>query len=75
MEHLLQKSKCTIFHNIFKYMIVQKALLLSKGIIDFSFLTNYDKAKLNEFEYKSVAFPRITIEFPDYRDARVMQFA
>ena len=35
MEHLLQKSKCFIFHNIFKYMIFQrrqKALLWSKGL-------------------------------------------
>ena len=35
MEHLLQKSKCSIFHNIFKYMIFQrrqKALLWSKGL-------------------------------------------
>ena len=31
MEHLLQKSKCSIFQNIFKYMIFQKALLWSKG--------------------------------------------
>ena len=31
----LQKSKCSIFHNIFKYMIFQrceKALLWSKGL-------------------------------------------
>ena len=36
MEHLLQKSKCSIFHNIFIYMIFrrrQKALLWSKGFI------------------------------------------
>ena len=35
MEHWLQKSKCSIFHNIFKYMVFhwrQKALLLSKGL-------------------------------------------
>ena len=35
MEHLLQKSKCSIFHNIFKYMIFQrrqKALLWGKGL-------------------------------------------
>ena len=35
MEHLLQKSKCSIFHNIFKYMIFQrrkKALLWSRGL-------------------------------------------
>ena len=35
MEHLLQKSKCSIFHNIFKYMLFQrrqKALLWSKGL-------------------------------------------
>ena len=39
MEHLLQKSKCFIFHNIFKYVVFQrrqfareKALLWSKGI-------------------------------------------
>ena len=35
MEHLLQKSKCFIFHNIFKYMIFQrrqKALIWSKGL-------------------------------------------
>ena len=35
MEHLLQKSKCSMFHNIFKYVIFQrcqKALLWSKGI-------------------------------------------
>ena len=24
MEHLLQKGKCSIFHNIFKYMIFQR---------------------------------------------------
>ena len=36
MEHLLQKSKCSIFHNIFKYMIFQKrqkALILSKRLM------------------------------------------
>ena len=36
MEHLLQKSKCCIFHNIFKYMIFQrrqKELLWSKWLI------------------------------------------
>ena len=38
MEHLLQKNKCSIFHNIFKYMIFQtcqrcqKALSLGKGL-------------------------------------------
>ena len=35
MEHLLQMSKCSILHNIFKYMIFlrrQKALLCSKGL-------------------------------------------
>ena len=35
MEHLLQKSKCSIFPNIFKHMIFQrhqKALLWSKGL-------------------------------------------
>ena len=35
MEHLLQKSKCSIFHNIFEYMIFQrpqKALSWSKGL-------------------------------------------
>ena len=35
MEHLLQKSKFSIFHNIFNYMIIQrrqKALLCSKGL-------------------------------------------
>ena len=32
MEHLLKKSKCSIFHNIFKYGIFQKALLWSKGL-------------------------------------------
>ena len=34
MEHLLQKSKCSIFHNNFKCMIFQmpqKALLWSRG--------------------------------------------
>ena len=33
MEHLLQKSKCSIFHNIFRYVIFQrhqKAFLWSK---------------------------------------------
>ena len=37
MEHLLQKSKCSIFHNIFKYMIFQRcqnAWLWSKGLMD-----------------------------------------
>ena len=35
MEHLLLWSKCSIFHNIFKYMIFQrrqKALQWSKGL-------------------------------------------
>ena len=35
MEYLLQMSKCSIFYNIFKYMIFQrrqKALLWSKGL-------------------------------------------
>ena len=35
MEHLFQKSTCSIFHTIFKYMIFQrrqKALLWSKGL-------------------------------------------
>ena len=35
MEHLLNMSKCSIFHNIFKYMIFpkrQKALLWGKGL-------------------------------------------
>ena len=31
MEHLLQKSKRSIFHNIFKYMIFQ--IKASKGVI------------------------------------------
>ena len=26
IENLLQKSKCSIFHNIFKYMIFQRCL-------------------------------------------------
>ena len=26
MEHMLQKSKCSIFHNIFKYMIFHGCL-------------------------------------------------
>ena len=36
MDHLLQKSKCSIFHNIFKYVIFQRgqiSLLWSKGLI------------------------------------------
>ena len=53
MEHLLQKSKCSIFHNIFKYMIFQrcqKALLWSKGLSGFSiFLTNYLCFKMTVF--------------------------
>ena len=32
MEHLFQKSKCSIFHNIFEYMMFQNALLWSKGL-------------------------------------------
>ena len=35
MELLLQKNKCSIFHNIFEYMIFQrrqKKLLWSKGL-------------------------------------------
>ena len=26
MEHSLEKSKCSIFHNVFKYMIFQRCL-------------------------------------------------
>ena len=39
MEHLVQKDKCSIFHNIFKYMIFQmrqNALFWSKGLIALS---------------------------------------
>ena len=38
MEHLLQKRKCSIFHNIFKYIFQrhQKELLWSKKIRDIS---------------------------------------
>ena len=39
MEHLLQKSKCSIFHITFKYMIFQrrqKMLLWSKGLAWFA---------------------------------------
>ena len=35
MEHLLQKGKCSIFHNIFKYVIFQrrqKSFLWSKAL-------------------------------------------
>ena len=35
MEHMLQKSECSIFHNIYKYMIFQKrqkVLLWSEGL-------------------------------------------
>ena len=41
MEHLLQKSKCSIFLNIFKYMIsqrIKKALLWSKVLKKHYFL-------------------------------------
>ena len=37
MKHLLQKSKCSIFHNIFTNMIFQrrqKELLWCKGLTD-----------------------------------------
>ena len=47
MEHLLQESKCSIFHNIIKYMIFQrhqKALMWSKGLsrIEYSRLKDLD---------------------------------
>ena len=35
MEHLLFRSKCSIFHNIFKYMIFQrpqKAFIMENGL-------------------------------------------
>ena len=28
MAHLLQKSKCSIFHNIFKYIILQMGVII-----------------------------------------------
>ena len=31
MEHLLQRCKCSIFHNIFKYMIFQRRYYGVKG--------------------------------------------
>ena len=46
MEHLLQKSKCSIFHNIFNGMIFQrrqKALLWSKGLRQDWYLSQVDK--------------------------------
>ena len=48
-EHLLQKSKFSIFHNIFKYMIFQghqTALLRSKGL-------------------KELLIPSVTMTHPD----------
>ena len=32
MERLLQKSKCSIIHDIFKYMKFQRRLLWSEGL-------------------------------------------
>ena len=55
MEHLLQKSKCSIFHNIFKYMIFQRrqnGLLMSKGL------------KYNEYTFQNQA-QNITQKSPD----------
>ena len=44
MEHLLQMSKSSIFHSIFKYMIFQrrqKALLWSNGLKKLEFILLY----------------------------------
>ena len=48
MEHLFRKSKCSFFHNIFKYINIifqrcQEALSLSKGLNDHS---EIDKTKI-----------------------------
>ena len=46
MEHLLQKSKCSIFHSIFKYMIFQrrqKVSLRGKGLT-----FNHNKKKISK---------------------------
>ena len=52
MEHLLQKSKCSIFHNIFKYMIFQRRHKAYYGVKGKPFLdccnpicTNYNLKK------------------------------
>ena len=45
MEHLLQKSKCSIFHIIFKYIIFQrrhKAFLWSNGLKELLFTHSSD---------------------------------
>ena len=46
MEHLFQKSKCSIFHNIFKYMIFEFQMrqwaLLRQITIPLKMLSNTD---------------------------------
>ena len=48
MEHLLQKSKCSIFYNIFKYVYVifqmcQNELMWSKGLSLYLQVSSADK--------------------------------
>ena len=59
MEHLRPKSKCSIFHDIFKYMIFrrrQKALSWSKGLIKHA-------ADINGQQLQGIFNPMYTNEF------------
>ena len=54
MEHLLDRSKCSIFHNIFKYVVVQrhqKELFWSKGLSGRLFFL-----KISKFAHPGIMF-------------------
>ena len=64
MEHLLQKSKCSSFHNIFKCMIFQwhlkKALSMGKGLrafLQFQWLNFCKKTAVDYFQKSSFLLP------------------
>ena len=48
MEHLIQKSKCSILHNIFKYMVSQrrqKELFRSKALNQIDMSTSISRKR------------------------------
>ena len=65
MEHLLKKSKCSIFHNIFKYMIFQRRQkeLLWVKVLNCSnhsklfILSQYDLSKPHLLVYEVLDLP------------------
>ena len=78
MEHLLQKSICSIFQNIYKYVIFQrcqKVLMLSKGLstvystqYQYIIITHLNFQYFFSFQKKSLIFQTF---FPEKKEHNI----